>query len=219
VRTLHHSQFHVFVNRFVDCFRIHHGIRAVIRPTWHHLLTSELEPLLRITQEARLDLRSSEANGSGQDGNGEDGGSGSSSGSKCQRGDECQPLHNLLDSSDLGPATVSACRGAVDQLQWAFDLYRNLPQPSGGPHAASAFSVTVSTEYIDVLRRLQPEAVVVLAYYGVLLHHCRRFWIFGDAGAFIVRAIAQHLGVYWEHVMAWPLSMVQDARPPGVAYK
>jgi hypothetical protein len=187
IRNLHHSQFHVFVNRFVDCFRIHHGVRAVIRPTWHHLLTSELQPFLSVTNAARMNLESNPASG-----------------------DECRPLHQLLDASDLGPATVTACREAVDQLQWAFDLYRNLPQPSGGPHAASAFSVTVPTEYIHVLRRLQPEAVIVLAYYGVLLHYCRHYWIFGDSGAFVVRAVAQHLGSYWGHAMAWPLSVVQD---------
>lgn len=196
VRTLHHSQFHVFVNRFVDCFRIHHGVRAVIRPIWQHLLTSELEPLLTVTHKARLTLE--------PDTRGES-----------QRGDECQPLNNLLDSSDLGLATVTACRNAVERLQWAFDLYRNLPTPGAGPHAASAFSVTVGTEYIDVLRRLQPEAVIVLAYYGVLLHYCRHFWIFGDAGGCMVRAIAQHLGAYWQDVMAWPLRMVEEDNDDG----
>ncbi|KAK8920427.1 hypothetical protein H634G_02413 [Metarhizium anisopliae BRIP 53293] len=192
VRALHHSQFHVFVNRFVDCFRIHHGVRAIIRPTWQHLVASELEPLLTLTHKARMDV--------------EPGARGESKG-----GHECRPLHDLLDSSDLGPATVTACREAVDRLQWAFDMYRDLPTPVAGPHAASAFSVTVSTDYLDVLRRLQPEAVVVLAYYGVLLHRCRHFWIFGDAGAFVVRAIAQHLGAYWQGVMAWPLSTVEGA--------
>ncbi|KAG8427708.1 hypothetical protein J3459_006427 [Metarhizium acridum] len=157
VRTLHHSQFHVFVNRFVDCFRIHHGVRAVIRPTWQHLLTSELEPLLTLTHKARVDAEPGSARG------------------EPEGGHECRPLHDLLDSSDLGPATVTACREAVDQLQYAFDMYRDLPTPAAGPHAASAFSVTVSTDYVDVLRRLQPEAVVVLAYYGVFAASLQAF--------------------------------------------
>lgn len=191
VRTLHHSQFHVFVNRFVDCFRIHHGVRAVIKPVWQHLVNSELEPILTLTSKAGLNL-TPDSKGA------------------CERGDECRPLYDLLDSSDLGPATVSACRGAVERLQWSFDIYKNLPQSCAGPHAASSFSVTVGSDYIDVLRRLQPEAVIVLAYYGVLLHYCREYWIFGDAGALIVRAVAQHLGHYWEDTMAWPLKMVED---------
>ncbi|KHO01833.1 Zn(2)-C6 fungal-type DNA-binding domain protein [Metarhizium album ARSEF 1941] len=194
VRTLHHSQFPVFVNRFVDCFRIHHGVRAVIRPTWQHLLTSELEPLLRVTERTGTETDYEPAVGKDS-----------------SRGHECRPLHDLLASSDLGPATVTACRGAVDRLQWAFDLYRDLSTPAAGPHATSAFSVTVGTDYVDVLRRLQPEAVAVLAYYGVLLHQCRHFWIFGNAGAFVVRAIARNLGTYWHQVMAWPLSMIEEA--------
>ncbi|KAM0738077.1 hypothetical protein ACQRIT_007553 [Beauveria bassiana] len=81
------------------------------------------------------------------------------------RGRECQSLLGLFEGLD-------ACRGAAHSLQWSFDLCQGL-SVQDGPHAVSAFAVTASLAYV--------EALIVLAYYGVLLHRCREYWIFGDA--------------------------------------
>ncbi|PNY26129.1 C6 finger domain protein [Tolypocladium capitatum] len=195
VRHLHHSRFHVFVDRFAECLRLHRGIRAVIGPTWQDLLKSEFEPLLTLTRDAHNRAEPNGAGAAADDG---------------RPPDECAHLLALLDASDLGPSTAHTCREAVHRLQWAFNLYSNLGGTDGGPHAASAFSVTIGADYVDVLCRHQPEALVILAHYGVLLHRCRHFWVFGDAGACMIRAIAQHLGNYWRDAVAWPLQVLQS---------
>ncbi|KAM3454075.1 hypothetical protein MY3296_003343 [Beauveria thailandica] len=176
------SDFHGFIDRFVDCFNLYRGIRAVIYPTWQFLSDSELRPLLEVTREANLGI--------------------------VERGHECAPLHDLLRHSDLAPASLEACRVAVDKLQWAFDLHNNLA-PGSGQHAVSAFSVIVSAEYVDVLRKHRPEALIILSYFAVLLHRCRHFWIFQNSGACMIRAIANHIGSYWRDAMAWPLQVVE----------
>lgn len=176
------SNFNSFIDSFVDCFHLHRGIIAVIRPTWQFLSDSELRPLLEVTREASLGI--------------------------VEHGTECEPLHALLTRSDLGHASLEACRAAVQKLQWAFDLSNNLP-PGSGHHAISAFTTTVSAEFVDVLRKHRPEALAILAYYAVLLHRCRKYWLFQDAGASMIRAIAQHIGSYWRDCMAWPLHVVQ----------
>ncbi|KAM3530077.1 hypothetical protein NHJ13051_001526 [Beauveria bassiana] len=176
------SDFHGFIDRFVDCFNLYRGIRAVIYPTWQFLSDSELRPLLEVTREANLGI--------------------------VERGHECAPLHDLLRHSDLAPASLEACRVAVDKLQWAFDLHNNLP-PGSGQHAVSAFSVIVSAEYVDVLRKHRPEALIILSYFAVLLHRCRHFWIFQNSGACMIRAIANHIGSYWRDAMAWPLQVIE----------
>lgn len=177
-----HADFHGFIDRFVDCFNLYRGIRAVIYPTWQFLSDSELRPLLQVTREANLGI--------------------------VERGDECAPLHDLLRRSDLAPTPLEACRVAVDKLQWAFDLHNNLP-PNTGQHAVSAFSVIVSAEYVDVLRKHRPEALIILSYFAVLLYRCRQFWIFQNSGAIMIRAIANHIGTYWRDAMAWPLQVIE----------
>ncbi|OAR02101.1 hypothetical protein LLEC1_05552, partial [Akanthomyces lecanii] len=176
------SDFHGFIDRFVDCFNLYRGIRAVIYPTWQFLSDSELRPLLQVTREANLGI--------------------------VERGHECAPLHDLLCRSDLAPTSLDACRVAVEKLQWAFDLHNNLPANSG-QHAPSAFSVIVSAEYVDVLRKHRPEALIILSYFAVLLHRCRHFWIFQNSGACMIKAIANHIGSYWRDAMAWPLQVIE----------
>ncbi|KAM0668723.1 hypothetical protein ACQRIU_002285 [Beauveria bassiana] len=110
------------------------------------------------------------------------------------RGRECQSLLGLFEGLD-------ACRGAAHSLQWSFDLCQGL-SVQDGPHAVSAFAVTASLAYV--------EALIVLAYYGVLLHRCREYWIFGDAGARMVRAIADHVGAYGRDATRWPLQEIGD---------
>ncbi|EGX95548.1 C6 finger domain protein [Cordyceps militaris CM01] len=177
------ADFDGFIDRFVDCFNLYRGIRAVIYPTWRFLSDSELRPLLQVTREANLGI--------------------------VARGRECEPLRALLDrSDDLAPASVDACREAVEKLQWAFDLHNNLPRDSG-QHAVSAFSVILGADYVDVLRKHRPEALIILSYFAVLLHRCRHFWIFQNSGACMIKAIANHIGSYWRDAMVWPLQVIE----------
>lgn len=125
-------------------------------------------------------------------------------------GNECDELIKAIDSSDLSPTTVAACKSAADSLQTTFDMYNNLPKDDNLTHAATAFPVLLTTEFVDVLRKHRPEALLVLAYYGVLLHRHRRSWIIGDAGQFVVHLIADHLGSFWQGPMQWPLQALRD---------
>lgn len=148
-------------------------------------MQSELEPLLSITSNVSRAAKTAP--------------------SPCA---ECLPLERIIDAGSLDPASAEACRGAIQRLQWAFDMHNSLPDPDG-PHAVSCFAVTVEVEYVEVLLTLRPEALLILAYYGVLLHRCRRFWIFGDAGECLIRAVAGHLGSSWHHALAWPLQVIE----------
>ncbi|KAH6989575.1 hypothetical protein BKA56DRAFT_576067 [Ilyonectria sp. MPI-CAGE-AT-0026] len=177
------SSYHVFIGRFLDCIHLHQGVRTVVRSGFHTYLGSvALHPFLSQFQAP------------------EDGVS----------GNECDELIKAIDSSDLSPTTVAACKSAADSLQTTFNMYNNLPKDENNTHAATAFPVLLTTEFIDVLRKHRPEALLVLAYYGVLLHRHRRSWIIGDAGQFVVHLIADHLGSFWQGPMQWPLQALRD---------
>ena len=116
-----------------------------------------------------------------------------------------------MDDSDLKEASVEACRQAINVLQQSFDTCRSLNEDDY-PQASSGFLVGVGAEFVDVLSKHRPEALVILAYYGVLLHRCRGFWAFGNAGASMIRAISGNLGSYWQETLAWPLYVLEKER-------
>ncbi|KAJ3472656.1 hypothetical protein NLG97_g10813 [Lecanicillium saksenae] len=176
-------KFSDFMDSMVACFNLHRGVRVATGQAIREFLPqsedlNDIMEFLNITED--MDWRTK------------------------ARGQECQSLQALLDKSDLGEATLGACRGAVHSLQWSFDMCRGL-SVQDGPHAASAFAVTAPVGYVEALRRCNPEALIVLAYYGVLLHRCREYWVYGDAGARLIRGIADHVGAYWREAMQWPL--------------
>lgn len=176
-----------FVDSVVACFQLHAGVRVATGGTLREFLpqSAELRDIMDFLHVA--DAGDDDWNAQ-------------------PRGRECASLLALLarGESDMGAASLDACRGAANSLQWSFDMCHGLAVHDG-PHAASAFAVTAPAGYVEALRRRAPEALVILAYYGVLLHRCRECWIFGDAGARMVRAVADHVGAYWREAMRWPL--------------
>jgi len=179
------SDFELFVERFIDCLHLHRGILFIVRPQMQVLMQSELEPILALTQiQLPRDPR---------------------------RGSETDSLNALLASSDLPPAHANACREASGLLQWAFDLSARLPQ-SDIPHAVSGWSVVVPPEFAEVLRERRPEALVVMAYYGALVHRTRRYWVCSSNGAYMISAIARHLGEGWRGALQWPLEVLERER-------
>lgn len=176
------SDFHIFIDRFFECINLNRGVRAVMSPDWNHLNDPEVQPFINIVRQAGKKI--------------------------VKPGKECDPLYHVIHSSDLNEASIKAYREAVDVLQWCFDLCQGLEEEDY-LQSASVFSVRIGSGYADTLRKQRPEALLILAYYGVLLHRCRNFWAFHNAGASMVRAIADHLGSYWQNALQWPLSILE----------
>ncbi|KFA47748.1 hypothetical protein S40293_07129 [Stachybotrys chartarum IBT 40293] len=177
------SAFHNFIDSFVECIRLHTGVRTVIKPDWYTILKSELYPMLsaaNVVSAQNLEKKT---------------------------GNECEPLDALMQTADLSPSSAAACRSAVKALQWAFDWQNNY-QDRHTAYAGSAFVIVVTDDFAEVLRKHRPEALVIMAYYGVLLHRARRFWVFGSSGAQIVRAVAHNLGSFWQDAIKWPLHVI-----------
>jgi hypothetical protein len=179
--TQYRATFHVFIERFCNSVCLHRGVKSTSSPGYQTLIRSPLAPFfLGVRDAAELG----------------------------DKGDECAPLITLIENSDLSPSAVEACSTAAHTLQWAFNVHRNLPK-SVNVQAASAFPVVLSDNYIEPVRKHRPEALLVLAYYGVLLHRCRHVWLFGDSGAFLIHLIADHLGSYWKDALRWPLEELE----------
>ncbi|KAK0724868.1 hypothetical protein B0H67DRAFT_598333 [Lasiosphaeris hirsuta] len=83
-------------------------------------------------------------------------------------------------------------------------LQARMPPEFGHARFAAEWPVRQSAEYVSLLSQKRPEALVVLAYYSVLLHRARDHWLVGGAGRFLIQAIGEHLGSSWADWLAWP---------------
>jgi hypothetical protein len=186
--TRHRDNFSVFLDSFVDYLHLHRGVRAVIGSQWEVIEKQGLKAFSEVTAAVRQQTTA---------------------------GEETQELNRLLDSADLGPATMTACKTALECLQMSMNLYRFLGEPPGRRiHATMAWPVLVPLEYVKILKQRRPEALVILAYYGVMMHRSREFWILNDAGRWLIDSITAHLGDYWEEWLLWPNRVL--AEEPGV---
>ncbi|EWZ45960.1 hypothetical protein FOZG_06165 [Fusarium oxysporum Fo47] len=184
--THYRANFHVFIERFLELAHLHRGVRTVTSSMYDTILESSIGPFL-------LNIRNAEE-------------------AAKHGGSECVELISLIRASDLGPTAVTGCLRAARTLQWAFNIHANLPLEDN-VHAATAFPVLLTADFLDTVRKQQPEALIIMAYYGVLLHRCRESWFIDDAGTFLVRLIADYLGSFWQEPMRWPLEEV--AREQG----
>jgi hypothetical protein len=176
------TSFPIFLNKFIEDTYLHRGLRSVAESMYGLMLKTPLGPYLINVQLASV----SDA-----------------------RGTECLELERLIDSSDLSPDAILSCKSAAQTLQWAFNVHANLPA-ADRVHAATAFPVLLTAGFVNALQKHRPEAVLVLAYYGVLLHRCRKSWIIGDGGAFLIQLIADYLGSSWQEPMRWPLEVLKN---------
>ncbi|KAF5489502.1 Sterol uptake control protein 2 [Colletotrichum siamense] len=185
---IHQGNFATVLDKLVHCMNLHRGIRTIVAGSWSILrghLVAHLGPDSPFVDSIIIEPDAME------------------------RGTECAGLVELFDKSDLGESTRSACREAIDALQLMFDV-QNKPGISPGRRRATVqeWSIRVPTEYVNLLDQRRPEALVVLAYWAVLLHLSREYWAYANAGKALVQSISAHLGTYWSEWLAWPQKMV-----------
>lgn len=178
--------FDSFLEDFVQSLRLHRGVRAVTNQSWPLLLKSPLKSLLEAEGNA---LTSNQDNS----------------------GNECATLMELVDSSDfLNMSIRNTYRDTIKHLQNAFDGSRQHPSRFSAIGPIISWPVIIPPRYIDLLEERTPQALVILAHFGALLHLHREMWMFGDSGAYIVTFVKDYLGPDWEIWLHWPSELVQS---------
>ncbi len=198
------------LDRLVHCLGLHRGIAAVAGGAWPALM-AELRD--RLGPDAEHFDPESHANHNSTD--------------DTTLGPECADLMARLadknGGSELSTTSREACRGAVAALQRVFDVQRSWHAGKGDITWNQRFigvqewPVRISADYINLLSRRQPEALVILAHYAVVLHHARGHWIVGDVGDALVRSISSHLGGYWADWLEWPNRVILENTAWGLA--
>lgn len=109
-------------------------------------------------------------------------------------GSECEHLKHMLENATISPSTFQHCLAATLELQHTFNVQRNIK----GDHIAIpvifAWPILITPEFIQLLRELHPQALIIFAQFAVLLHRARNLWLVGDVGRFLIRATAEYVG-------------------------
>lgn len=176
------------LDKLVQCLALHRGIAAVAGRSWPNLQT---KLRLLFGPHGAGEHPSPEASSSGT---------------------ECADLMTLLGRSELSPSSAQACRDAVEKLQPLLDVQRAAQSSQSRSRriiAVQEWPVRIPADYTNLLAQRRPEALVVLAYYAVLLHRAKDYWIVGGAGEFLIRSISDHLGAYWVDWLQWQNRMLE----------
>jgi Fungal Zn(2)-Cys(6) binuclear cluster domain/Fungal specific transcription factor domain len=176
------DDFNAFMGRLVGCIRLLNGGDVILQRWWKELSQTEMGILA--TQADARDKMPERLQG------------------------ECQELKAFIEGADLSSSSIKTCLEAVRRLQHYLDIENSVVKPSGSSSMIFAWLVTSAPEFTDLLGERKPEALVILAYYAVLLHKRHECWVIGDAGARLFHHINQYLGPRWRTWLAWPSSVV-----------
>lgn len=177
-----------FLDRIIQAGQVHRGIRVVTNDTWPILLKSDLSPLLAFCDDPFK---------------------------RQSQGKECERLRQLIAaSSTLSPMSKDACQSAVHFLQIGFDDVRSPKDYYTANNMIYSWFIFLPKEFVTLLTQHKSETLVILAFYGMLLHYGRDNWVIRDSGAFLIRGVSEHLGVEWAHWLEWPLQELSETRTP-----
>ena len=92
----------------------------------------------------------------------------------------------------------------VSALQKLVPLFPRLPEVTPRISTVIGWPVFLDASYIAMLKREEPAALVVLAYYGVTLHKLTHLWWLSGLGARLVQAVTEIVGEEWAPYLIWP---------------
>lgn len=125
----------------------------------------------------------------------------------------CIDLLMIAQNSDLSVEASEAYAQAIERLQWAFAISETPHRKHSTTRWLAAWPIQLSEKYLDLLSRRMPEALIVIAYYGVLMLFYADCWAVGDKGMALIRAINTQVGPRWHRWMQWPCSFLISDGP------
>ncbi|ORY05578.1 hypothetical protein BCR34DRAFT_543868 [Clohesyomyces aquaticus] len=160
-----------FITHYIQCMETQRGIYTIARSAWPLLLETELETVLRASVGFT---------------------------SQIPKGNHCRQLRELIEESQgLTDADKEACGVAIHYLQIGFDAILAEKEHSYRHQMIFSWSMLAPPEFVALLAAKRPEALIVLAYYALMLYHGRSMWQVGDAGTFLMNIIVEYLGPEW----------------------
>lgn len=174
-----------FMAKYLHCVEIHRGIHTLAISAWPQLMKSEFEPIL--SASSRFTSRS-------------------------PRGNDCEGISELISASQgLGDEDKEACQLVIRNLQIGFDAVSTELGQGYRHYMIYTWLMLAPSRFINLLSAKKPEALILLAFYAVLLHHGRKMWQVKGAGVHVLRMINEYLDPVWYRWLQYPQRiMAQD---------
>ena len=175
---------HGLISRIVDIFDLLKGALAITNQAYEWLRAGDLEPMIRPIPQIKPPEPSA------------------------ARASCVQALSKLsdhiagqMDSSVESPIRVESLLSAIELLRSAFleDFF-----PADKLNKIVGLPVFLDINYLGLLKARDEASLVVLAYYGVLLHYIRHVWSFGGIGAKVVQAVSSLVSHDWSPYLICP---------------
>jgi hypothetical protein len=133
---------------------------------------------------------------------------------KLKNPEQVTNLSRIADNANLSAQAREAYIPAIERLQWVFSISEIPSLDYSTVRWFFAWPMTLKAPYLELLNERRPEALVILAYYGTLLHFYRESWIINDKGTRLVQAVTDVLGDFWIGWMKWPNEMINPTKTP-----
>ncbi|KXJ84662.1 hypothetical protein Micbo1qcDRAFT_170050 [Microdochium bolleyi] len=115
----------------------------------------------------------------------------------------------LIAQCSLNQPAKDACERAIRLLQQMADDQGSLTAP---PLEQSGFVqrwlVMLPVELSDLVSQRRPEALVILAGFGLIVHNTKGYWDYGSSGRHLIESISRYLGPYWNPMLEPILQVV-----------
>ncbi|KAK3401614.1 hypothetical protein B0T20DRAFT_450624 [Sordaria brevicollis] len=193
------AEFPTTLTRFVGYLHLHRGIYKIMEGHLEELKQSELKPII----EVGIKLYGTRGTGP-----------------EC--GDLLRRLNQKFDGTEKdqnGESVLESLTRAVEHLQVIFDA---VDSPGKQVQMLLAWGTMLRGPVMGMLEEGRPEVLAVLAYYFVCLHLCRKVWISGDSGRFLLESLVRYMvglggvvggggGGEWEEWLETPVRLMREA--------
>ncbi|RDW68658.1 hypothetical protein BP5796_09315 [Coleophoma crateriformis] len=180
------SDLGAFLDQLVQSIRLLQGVRAVFSGRWAIIANSYIKPLLQESQASNQDYTDEIV----------------------ERLEELAVAMNR--SPGLNPAQADVIDKAIKSLVLVYrtQMVPGLRDGNGNPRMVTFWPVMIPVEFTNLLAERKPEAIIVLAYFSILLHKWRKWWTIGASGQFLLGAVDLFLGKTWEDWLVLPKSII-----------
>jgi hypothetical protein len=177
----------VVLDGFITYMNLHRGVRAIFSQSWTFLNQTSVASIVECAENAINHTSSSHQETAVA---------------------VAHRLHTLIDQADMSENSRQVCGVAASQLDIVYQTGSDSAVPGSG--LLWVWPINLSSEFTDLLSMRKPEALIILAYYAVLLHRRRRVWLVGNVGGILIHEISKFLGTFWKTWLDWPNEVISQ---------